>query len=283
VLGPLRTALEACKLRGPFASVSWGPPAPDDGRWLGLDGFATDAGAEPALRRFAPHDDAGKLYGLWALQNIANAAPLVAGYLYATQQRVPVLQANAMLDESSRWLNHLRLLEPRFWALPCDPLAGAARITLVPDHQQLTTRLFTEVERTYGPIIHSFRARRLVSIPNAWASVVDGLHRGFILAGQTQIGLDAAWQLWQATTSTWNVATHRWPRRLRYTQDGLPDEMVVRAACCVVYTVPNRVGLPRPYCANCPLDIGDEGRVQRRVAWLKQKEAEQQAAAEGTR
>ena len=31
ILEPFREALEGCGARGPFASVAWGPPDPDDG------------------------------------------------------------------------------------------------------------------------------------------------------------------------------------------------------------------------------------------------------------
>ena len=120
--------------------------------------------------------------------------------------------------------------------MPDDPLAGTAGVTTVADRQALTAALFAEVQRTYEPIVQGFRARRQTSIANAWASVVDGLLQGFLLAGRAEIGLDAAWDLWQTTISTWDVPTRRWPRRLPFAEDGLKDEVVVRAACCLICT-----------------------------------------------
>jgi hypothetical protein len=56
--------------------------------------------------------------------------------------------------------------------------------------------------------------------------------------------------------------------------------MVVRATCCLIYTIPNSAGEQRPYCANCPLDVGDEDRIRRTVDRWQQLEAEQQAASD---
>ena len=279
VLGPLRNALAAVGVRGPFAAVSWGPPEPSAAQWLELDGSATEAGAAPGVHWFGLRDPSGKRVGYWVLQNLAATVPLVASYLYATQRRVPVLQGNALL-ENVRWLNHVRLVQPRFWVLPGDPLRGADGITVVADEQALSSVLLAELERTYAPIIAAFRARRQVTSAHGWASVVDGLHKGFMLAGRAEIGLDGAWELWRTTTSTWGVATQRWPRRLQFVEDGRPDEMVVRATCCLIYTIPTAAGEQRPYCANCPLDLSDEDRIRRTVDRLKQLEADQQAVSD---
>jgi hypothetical protein len=281
VLGPLRNALAAVGVRGPFASVSWGPPEPNDAQWLDLDSSATEAGAVPGVHHFGRRDPAGKLAGYWVLQNLAATVPLVASYLYAAQRRVPVLQGNALL-ENVRWLNHVRLVQPRFWVLPDDPLRSADGITVVADEQALITVLLAEVERTYAPIIAAFRARRQVASAHGWASVVDGLHKGFMLAGRNEISLDAAWELWQTASSTWSVAARRWPRRLQFVEEGRADEMVVRAACCLIYTIPNAAGEQRPYCANCPLDVSDEDRIHRMLDRLRRLEAEQQAVSDCT-
>ena len=41
----MQAALDGCGARGPFASVAWGGPEPDDGHWLDLDAFASEARA----------------------------------------------------------------------------------------------------------------------------------------------------------------------------------------------------------------------------------------------
>jgi hypothetical protein len=269
VLEPLRTALDACGARGPFASVAWGLPEPDDGQWLDLDAFALAEGAEPAIRRYTPHGDSAKLIGHWVFQNAAGSALLAAGYLYAAQRRVPTLQGNTLIH-NSQWLQHLRLVQPRLTVLPDDPLSGVKGVATVADQQALTAALFAEVERAYAPLVQAFRARRQVSIANAWASVVDGLLQGYLLAGRAAIGLDTAWDLWRTTTSTWQVATRRWPRRLQFAEAGLDDEVVVRAACCLVFTTADSAGAKTPNCPNCPLNIGDEGRIRWMVEWLEQ-------------
>ena len=182
VLEPLRAALDACGARGPFASVAWGRPEPDDGQWLDLDAFALEEGAAPAIRRYPSQGDSAKLIGHWVFQNASGTALLAAGYLYAAQRRVPVLQGNTLIH-NTQWLQHLRLVQPRLRVLPDDLLAGAEGVTTVDDHQALTAALFAEVQGAYEPIVQAFRARRQVSIANAWASVVDGLLQGFLLAG----------------------------------------------------------------------------------------------------
>jgi hypothetical protein len=273
VLAPMQAALDGCGARGPFASVAWGRPEPDDGQWLALDAFATDAGAAPAIGRHDPDGAFAKLTGHWVFQNAAGTALLAAGYLYAAQYRVPGLHGNVLLH-NTEWLQHLRLVQPRLWALPDDPLAGTSGVTTVADLQALTALLFAAVQRTYEPIVQAFRARRQVSVANAWASVVDGLLQGFLLAGRAEIGLDAAWRLWQTTIGTWDVPTRRWPRRLPFAEAGLQDEVVVRAACCLIYTTPDAAGVKPPNCPNCPLDIGDAGRVRWMVEWLRQLEGE---------
>jgi hypothetical protein len=55
---------------------------------------------------------------------------------------------------------------------------------------------------------------------------------------------------------------------------------VVRAACCLVFSVPDSAGVKPPNCPNCPLDIGDEGRIRRMVEWLKQLAADEQTVAD---
>lgn len=279
VLTPLRAALDACGARGPFASVAWGRAEPDDGQWLDLDAFATDEGSAPAIRRHAPDSAFAKLAGHWVFQNACGTALLAAGYLYAAQRRVPALRGNVLLH-NTEWLQHLRFKQPRLWVLPDDSLCGAPGVTTVANRQALTAALFAEIQRTYEPIVQAFRARRQVSIPNAWASVVDGLLQGFLLAGQSEIGLDAAWELWRSAIDSWDVGTRRWPRRLPFSEDGLEDEVVVRAACCLIYTVPDSDGVKPPNCPNCPLDVGDAGRIRWMAEWLKQLEATKQAVAD---
>ncbi len=210
-------------------------------------------------------------------QNIAGTPLLAAGYLYAAQRRVPSLHGSALIH-NSQWLQHLRLIRPSLWVLPGDPLASAEGVTVVADDQALTAALFAEVQRTYKPIVQAFRARRALATPNAWASVVDGLLQGFVLAGRGDIGLDAAWALWERTASDWDVGTRRWPRRLQFAEAGLEDEIVVRAACCLVFSLPDAAGARQKNCPNCPLDIGDEGRIRWMVDWLKQLPPEEQVS-----
>ena len=69
VLSQMQVALDGCGARGPFASVGWGHPEPDDGQWLALDAFATDAGAAPAIGRYASDGAFAKLTGHWVFQN----------------------------------------------------------------------------------------------------------------------------------------------------------------------------------------------------------------------
>ena len=268
VLAPLRAALDSGGARGPFASVDWGRPDPDDGLWLALDDFTTTEGLAPVVARSAPDGERARLAEFWAFQNVCGAPLFAAGYLFAAQRRVPWLQGNVLLH-NSEWLQHVRLLEPRLWVLPDDPLCGAEGVAVVPDLQALAATLLAEVYRTYAPIVRALRARRQTSTANAWGSVVDGLLQGFLLAGRGDGRLDAVWDLWHATIEGWGVESRRWPRRLQFDVDGEADEMVVRAACCLIWTIPDAAGAKTPNCPNCPLDIGDAGRVRWMVEWLR--------------
>jgi hypothetical protein len=87
--------------------------------------------------------------------------------------------------------------------------------------------------------------------------------------------MDAAWSLWQNATSNWAVATRRWPRRLEFERGGMKDEIVVRAACCLIFTTSDDSGNKIPNCPNCPLDIGDESRIRWMVDWLEQLRLQQ--------
>lgn len=276
VLGPMRVALDRCGARGPFASVAWGLPDLDDGQWLALADFATVEGATPAFRRYPSESDFSKLTEFWVFQNATGTALLAAGYLFAAQWRVPLLAGNTLIH-NSQWLQHARLVEPRLWVLPHDPLSGLPGVTTVADRRALTDVLFAEVQRTYEPIVEAFRARRQTSLANAWASVVDGLLQGFLLAGRAEVGLDAAWELWRTTTQTWDVGTRRWPRRLQFCELEVEDEIVVRAACCLVCSITDSAGVKQHHCPNCPIDTGDPGRIRWMVDWLKQLSADAQA------
>lgn len=282
VLAPMRAALDECGARGPFASVAWGLPDPDDGQWLHLADFATVEGATPAFRRHSTESDFAKLTEFWVFQNATGTALLTAGYLYAAQRRVPALAGNTLLH-NSQWLQHARLVEPRLWVLPDDPLSGLPGVTTAADREALADVLFAEVRRTFEPIIEAFRARREASLANAWATVVDGLLQGFLLAGRATPGLDDAWDLWRATIETWDVDTRRWPRRLRFCDAGLEDEIVVRAACCLVFSITDSAGTKQKHCPNCPIDIGDAGRIRWMVDWLKELPASQDAVADSAR
>jgi hypothetical protein len=281
VLGPMQAALDDCGARGPFASVAWGRPDPDDGQWLALADFATFDGAVPAIRRYPHESDFAKLTEFWVFQNATGTALLAAGYLYAAQWRVPLLAGNTLIH-NSQWLQHARLVEPRLWVLPHDPLSGLPGVTIVADREALTEVLFAEVRRTYGPIVQAFLERRQASLANAWASVVDGLLQGFLLAGRAAIGLDAAWELWRTTIQTWDVETRRWPRRLQFCEREMEDELVVRAACCLVFSIKDSSGLKKDHCPNCPIDIGDTRRIRWMVDWLKQLSADEPSVADHT-
>ena len=67
-----------------------------------------------------------------------------------------------------------------------------------------------------------------------------------------------------------------------FAEDGLEDEIVVRAACCLVFSVADSAGVKTPNCPNCPLNIGDDGRIRWMVDWLTQLEAGDLAVSEGT-
>jgi hypothetical protein len=53
---------------------------------------------------------------------------------------------------------------------------------------------------------------------------------------------------------------------VQFEVDGRPDEVMVRAHCCLNYTLPQAKEAAHRYCATCYLE-SDDCRIQRLIDW----------------
>lgn len=249
----------------PDGAVFLGRPAAGDARWVALDDFASGDRIASTYRARS-RGASGAFTGNWIFQNLTTMPLLVAGYFFLAQQRAPSLSGNVLLDAAGFFQNMV-LAVARFTVLAGDSHSDGPGIRRVTSMTALREALRGEIESAYGPIVAAFQARRLVSRANAWASVLDSLHRGFLLAGRTRVGLDAAWSAWDALLEGWEPGTRRRPRRIGFTHRGANEELTVHAACCLVFMASGGMDAPE-YCAVCPVRMPDDERIARTASWL---------------
>jgi hypothetical protein len=258
---PLRPAVERFAAAHAWADVGCGAPGNED-RWFHYEDLYDQAFADRVLARMQQEYAATPLVAGTYTFRAAHYLPLgLAGFLFALEQRVPRLQGNvALLDR--QFLRGLRLLAPRAIVLESDPAAGTPGFETVPNLEALTDALFAEVGRLAGPLLAAFQARKLVAPANAWGILIDSLAEGFLAAGRTMIGLDAAWDLWRRASDGRPFPLRRRPRRLSFAVDGRPEEIMVRSHCCLYYSLPQAKEGAHRYCLSCYLET-DENRIQR--------------------
>lgn len=211
--------------------------------WVVFDDFADEQVVAGTLRR---RGDVSVFTTQWTLQNVLSMPLLFAGFAYGTARRVPVLSGSFLLDERN-FMQNILIRDLRFAGTTLDVLRDS-------------------VMETCEPIVSAFLAVGKGSAPNCWASVLDGLNQGLVLAGWTTGRLDAAWQSWDALVEAWEVPARRRPRRLAYRVGDIRDEIAVRASCCLNFTA--TPGAPITRCATCPVQMPDEERVRRSYEWL---------------
>ncbi len=247
-----------------WASFAHGWPSAHDEGWYRVEDFL-DPGIRTTVLDYllAGHyaGDPREIVGNYLFRAVINYPLILAGYLFSSECRVPVLGSNTMLNRAE-YLDGLRLLETRAFVLPNDPMAGQPGIEVVPDEQALTDALFMEVKRTCDPLIRSFRMEKLVAPANAWGSILDSLAYGFERAGRDGLGLDAAWLVWARTIADRAFPTRHRPRRFQYEIEGESGECWIRAGCCLWYTTARAKNDPvQRYCVSCRL-MSDDERVQ---------------------
>lgn len=254
-----------------WASFSHGWPSAGDESWYRVEDFL-----DPAIRNavleylLAGHyaGDPREVVGNYLFRAVINYPLLLAGYLFASERRVPLLGSNTMVHRAE-YLDGLRLLETRAFVLPDDPLADQPSIEIVPDKQALTEALFMEVKRTCEPLIRSFRADRLVATTNAWESILDSIAGGFELAGRHDLGFDTAWRDWSRLVESCPFPARRRPRRFQYEIEGESGECWIRAGCCLWYTTARAKNDPvQRYCGSCRL-MPDDERVRVLCHWTR--------------
>ncbi|MGH2584666.1 MAG: hypothetical protein ACRDJE_07100 [Dehalococcoidia bacterium] len=268
----------------PNVTLLHGEPDRHRSTWITPEGLAERDPGDRVIKRIAERSDATfEVAANYGFRYAISVALRLTGYLFATEQRVPLLRGNVLLHDSN-WLNRVAVLEPRAVVLPGDELAGTPGVRTAPDHAALTDALFGETAAFVEPLLAGFVPRKLVARANGSGSALDYLAYGFQIAGRAGLGLDAAWQAWGQATGGRTFPTRRRPRRFEYEVDSAGDELLVRAGCCLYYVLPRACEGGEPqYCTSCFIQ-SDERRLERLVAYKRRLAAEaveQEKAAAG--
>lgn len=255
------------------------PPADDEGTWIDYGDLGSPATAQRLTAAglassYATSQASESVVGNYIFRDLLGTPLGFMGYLWARERRVPLLSRNAAVNESE-WFQHWRWLRPAGVAIAGDPIAGRANVSVVPDVRALNDALFAEVTGFCGPILEAFRKHRYVAPANAWGSILDAIMYGAELAGRADpgLGLDGAWNRWEAAIEGRTFPVRRRPRRLKYEwAPGKCDETLVRAGCCLWYTTPEAKDATgaRDYCTSCYLKT-DEARIVTLVEWKREE------------
>jgi len=268
-----------------WTSIRTGAPPSDGSRWITCADITNAESVQRIVKDRARGEEYGRpgvpelVIGNYLFRDFVHAPLQLAGYLWARERRVPVLAGNVAVQDSG-WIQHFRWLEPRAIVLPGDPLAGDDVAAVVADERSLDDALFDEVRRFAEPILEAFRVHRYVAPANAWGSILDSLGYGVQLAGRrdAELGLDAAWERWDAAIEGRTFPARRRPRRLQYEwAPGCTEEALVRAGCCLWYMTEaaKKDDGTTDYCTTCYLKP-DEERLGILIEW-KRKEAAREA------
>lgn len=190
-------------------------------------------------------------------------APVLGAYL--VERRVPALQP----DNVAVWLEpgdvpgRLGLRTRRFTALPLDPLAGDANVTLVGDEAALRDVLHDEIVAHMAPLVAAVRRRTPLGVKAQWLEVADrtasAVHYVGELTGDEERGVREAEALVHRPASPLNSPRSRF---VTYEHRGVRRTVKLRGACCLSYRLPDH-----GYCMTCPL-IDEPERAQRVRAWI---------------
>lgn len=256
---PLLAAIQRFQTQKTYITVHCGQPT-DGAQWVVAADLTQPAIADRPIERIMHKYGATRpVAGTYTFRS-ALAAPLgLLGYLFAAERRVPLLQGNLLYNDDA-WPGQIALLEPRVVVLANDPLAGNPGVEAVADEETLVEFLLRETASLVDPLIDTWGPRKLLSRGNAWASALDYLAYGFQAAGHDPHLLDVAWADWEHWLANRTWPTRRRPRRFQYEVDGQADEMLVRAGCCLWYTLPPKANEQAHYCTSCYL-IKDEERL----------------------
>lgn len=267
----LSRSLERIADHHSWGSVGVGPPNGEDGPWITAEDLTGRDCTDRHLARMREEehlrDTQETVLGNYLFRGAVDLPLRVTGYLFIAQRRLPVLTGNlAWLD--APWLLNARFLEPRLFVLPEDPLAEEPDVQVVPDVDALTDTLFAEVERAFGPLLDSFRARRFVATATAWGSILDALAQGVLIAGKSDLPMDEAWARWEQATAGRSFPVRRRPVRFTCEVDGQQHEFAVRAGCCLYFMTPEAQRRPHRACTTCYL-TSDEERIAILVPYLR--------------
>lgn len=275
---PLAESVARAAALMPFITVTMGEPEPDRAvHWLAPARLGRAEHSAPIVVRIAELRQATPAVARTYTFRYAIAGALrLCGYLFAHEGRVPALAGNILVADRDA-LTDIAVLRPIATVLAGDPLAGRPGITTVMDQAALTDALFRETAVFVHPLLTAAGPHRLVARANGWATVLDFLAYGFQMAGRDGPGLDAAWLAWERTLTGRRFPTRRRPRRFTYTVDGNADELLVRAGCCLYFTLPQARTPDQRYCTSCFIE-SDARRLDILTAHKRRLAREAEAA-----
>lgn len=230
--------------------------------WFSFARLAEEDFGDQVIRRIAEQTSADdRAAGTYTLRYATYYPLLLAGYLFAREKRVLMLDGNVWIA-NREWLNHFRLLEPAVIALPDDPIAVEPGCVTVENENQLADALFEQMTRLIGPTIEAWSDRKIVARANAWAGMIDWLAYGFQMAGRHAVGLDTSWTNWEKVIEGRVFPVRRRPRRFIFNKQGERDELLIRSGCCLWFTQPAaRNGDEVRYCSSCYI-VHDDKRLE---------------------
>ena len=260
---PLAASLEGVQAKLSYVTIVSGPPdatgtAAAD--WVAATAFTQPAVADRPVERIMQKYEATRVVaGTYSFRALISLPIELMAYSYATKRRVLIIENNLFYNNRES-LYHIALPEPRAFVLPGDVLAGVPGIITVADEAALQDALFQQIASLLEPTVAAWAPRKLIERRNAWASALDALAYGFQMAGQQVVGLDNAWAQFNELCQR-DLPPRRRPLRFQYEVDGVADEMVVRAGCCLWYMLPQMRAAENHYCTSCYLET-DEKRLQ---------------------
>jgi len=275
---PLTRSIGAFNARHAYGSIQEGDPRACEG-WQAFESLAGSAHRDAVVGRIARDTSAPVGVAATYTFRYALATPLqFAGYLFAKERRVPRLAGNVGLRDHE-YLQHAALFAPTAHVLPDDELAVVPGCDVADGEHALADALFAEVSALTRDIIDSWSNDRLLARANAWGGIIDALASGVRLAAMHAIDADAAWKRWDNALAGRELPIRRRPRRFQFECDGEPGELVVRADCCLWFTLPAAKTRGQDYCTSCYL-TDDETRRARMVAFTRSQR--QRTASAGT-
>jgi len=208
-----------------------------------------------AERHQAPPDTAASYLLGWSTLGVAT--PAAAALL--TQRRVPDLSPASVsvhLDDDYR-VERVTFGGPATAVLPGDPLAGAAHVITLADHDALRHHLAAALLTHLAPLVEAVRQRSRLGPRVRWGRVADSIGAAFLEVGHAIGDQQAARAEADALFAVAAPVLRARPAWVPIQRDGVCHLYLRRGVCCLAYKTPHH-----GYCTSCPC-LADAEREHR--------------------